>query len=492
METLWQISQDQLIPAIILIIGFPLLMILSNEWIRASEAMGGKLLPTARSIRRLVIPTLAIWIFLRWVAKLPDDHLAVRIAATFFWISVLIAVLNLTNDAIFGNANLESWQGRIPKFFRDLTRLALIAVGAAIIYSLVWNQNISVALTTLGLGSIVIGLALQEPLGNIVSGMMLLFERPLNIGDWVNVGGVVGKVIEINWRSVHIQTPTMELQIVPNVSLYKDAFTNLSRPTTMRTDLYEVGFSYDHPPNRVKQLLLEMLKETPGVLKEPPPRVRTVNYADFSIIYRLIFSVESQEMLPATRDEVITRIWYVAKREGLNIPFPIQLEYGPSESISTPEPTVEERLAAYPRFQAALVPDFRAHEEPRTRQYAAGEVLLRAGEPSQGISLIVSGGAVVQANGGDGNPITIDTLDQGEFFGEYELSGEQPSEVTVVATSDLVAIHFPPDSTSRLLEKSPALSQQVGEALLSRRKAARAARTMQASRSSDAEHQEEA
>ncbi|MFY7969900.1 MAG: hypothetical protein ACOVNV_12450, partial [Pirellulaceae bacterium] len=78
METLWQISQDQLIPAIILIIGFPLLMILSNEWIRASEAMGGKLLPTARSIRRLVIPTLAIWIFLRWVANLPDDHLAVR------------------------------------------------------------------------------------------------------------------------------------------------------------------------------------------------------------------------------------------------------------------------------------------------------------------------------------------------------------------------------------------------------------------------------
>jgi hypothetical protein len=228
------------------------------------------------------------------------------------------------------------------------------------------------------------------------------------------------------------------------------------------------------------------------VLKDPPPRVRTVNYADFSIIYRLIFSVESQEMLPATRDEVITRIWYVAKREGLNIPFPIQLEYGPSESISTPEPTVEERLAGYPRFQSALVPGLRAHQEPRTKQYAAGEVLLRAGEPSHGISLIVSGEAVVQAIGGDGNPITIDTLDQGEFFGEYELSGDQPSEVMVVATSDLVVIHFPPDSTSRLLEKSPALSQQVGEALSSRRKAARAARALNPRHGTDAEYQEEA
>ena len=83
-----------------------------------------------------------------------------------------------------------------------------------VIYSNVWGREVQGALTALGVGSVVIGLALQEPLGNIVSGLMLLFERPLKVGDWVSAEGVTGKVIEINWRSVHILTPTRELRIV--------------------------------------------------------------------------------------------------------------------------------------------------------------------------------------------------------------------------------------------------------------------------------------
>ncbi|MFM7538472.1 MAG: mechanosensitive ion channel protein, partial [Planctomycetota bacterium] len=88
----------------------------------------------------------------------------------------------------------------------------------------------------------------------------------------------------------------------------------------------EIGFSYDDPPNRVKEVMLDMLSDTPGVLSDPPPAVRTINYADFSIIYHMGFSVARQEELAATRDRIMTRLWYVARRAGLTIPFPIQME----------------------------------------------------------------------------------------------------------------------------------------------------------------------
>ena len=253
-------------PAMLLAIGFPVALLLLNESIAAGARKNWALTSTLRSLRTLVAPCLAIWMFLQHVLEMPHNNIYVQLIKTLFWISVLYSSLGFVNDVVFGSAQKGSWQERLPKLFRDLVRALLVALGAMVIYSHVWGREIEGALTALGVGSIVIGLALQEPLGNIVSGLMLLFERPLNVGDWISVDGVSGKVIEINWRSVHIETPTRELRIVPNVSLYKGAFSNLSRPTPLRTDSIEIGFSYDDAPNRVKDILLDMVASTPGVL----------------------------------------------------------------------------------------------------------------------------------------------------------------------------------------------------------------------------------
>ena len=88
--------------------------------------------------------------------------------------------------------------------------------------------------TALGVGSIVLGLALQEPLGNLFSGVMLMIERPLGVGDWLTVGGIEGVVVATNWRSVHLQTRNKDLFVVPNSVLAKQSFMNESRPAHLR------------------------------------------------------------------------------------------------------------------------------------------------------------------------------------------------------------------------------------------------------------------
>jgi small-conductance mechanosensitive channel len=481
MPDLFGIENNTVVAALALAVGFPIALLLLNELINRCERRRVAITPTLRTVRNLVAPSLALLLFIRLVIGLPHEETSVRVVETVFFVCLLFAVLTFINDVVFGRAEKGSWQERVPTLFRDLARVLLVGLGAAIIYSQVWDQEITGALTALGIGSVVLGLALQEPLGNIVSGLMLLFERPLNIGDWITADGVTGKVIEINWRSVHIETPTRELRIVPNVSLYKDAFSNLSRPTPLRTETYEIGFSYDHPPNMVKEVLLEVLKTTPGVLADPGPAVRTVNYADFSVIYRMIFSVERQEDLAATRDRVVTRIWYAARRAGLNIPFPITMEYSPSESPSAPQPSPDEVLGAFPRYSLARskgkggsvqYASTEATTTPRILEFAAGEVLQGNGRKGPGFCLISKGSARLAAPDHTKQPVEIAVLGPGEFFGDHGPGSGQDGEFIVTALTDLLVIHLDASEITDMLARSPALSAEVGEAIDTRRRAA--------------------
>jgi len=487
-----------LVPAAALVVGFPLLLLLLTELVNSGQRHHWQLTPTLRALRNLVVPALAAMLFVTDVWQLPADTIFVRLVQTGFWLCVLYAALSFINDGVFGSATRGSWQERVPKLLRDLTRAILIAIGAAIIYSQVWKQEISGALTALGLGSIVIGLALQEPLGNIVSGLMLLLERPLNIGDWLIADGTTGKVIEINWRSVHIETLLHEMRIIPNVSLYKESFSNLSRPTLERTETYDMGFSYEHPPNMVKRAMLDLLQTTAGVLRQPAPEVHTLNYGDFSITYRLFFTVARYEDVLPVRDAILTRIWYVARRHGLQIPFPIAIQYRHGESPSPPDPTPAELLERFPRYrhvrQALLDTAARRKEMgaagsgmhetisegARRLMFSAGGEMLPFGSTRNGFTLIVEGNAVLSARDADGREVRIASLVPGDFYGEATISAGRPSELRVVAETDVTVVAFDAVQMAECLQRSPGLATEIGDAIEARRRAATAIRQQRA------------
>ncbi|MBM3966282.1 MAG: mechanosensitive ion channel [Planctomycetes bacterium] len=461
-------------PAIGLAIGFPLILLILSELIYSLDRRGKPLARTLRTFRNLVVPALAVVLFVVYLVKSPSEGTLVRVAETAFWIVLLYALLGIVNDLVFGLASQNTWCERVPKLFRDLTRAGLVAIGAMVICHRVWGGEHQGALTALGVGSVVIGLALQEPLGNIVSGLMLLFERPLNVGDWVTADGVTGRVVEINWRSAHIETPTRELRVVRNISLYKGALSNLSRPTFVRTEVIEVGFGYNDPPNRVKEIMLDLLTTTPGVLSDPAPAVRTLNYADFSVIYRLIFSVARQEELAVTRDRIMTRLWYAAKRGGLTIPYPIQMEYSPSESPTPDAPTPRELLRNQPRFLPAIRDDSSA--PPRTIDYAAGEPLHAPSSRFEGIGLILTGTASISTANATGESVCVGEMNAGECFGSHFTAESTGDDVQIRANSDVTVMLFDDKSMELLLNQSPSLAAEIGDTIESRRQAILAAR----------------
>ena len=148
-------------------------------------------------------------------------------------------------------------------------------VAAALAYSFIWDREIQGALAALGVTSIVVGLALQEPLGNLFSGLMLLMERPFEIGDSIEVGGVSGTVKEINWRSAHIEALGGMIQVVPNSTLNKETISNYSRPLPIRMEMLELAFSADDPPNQVRGRCSTWPGRPTGVIQSPKPIAAT-------------------------------------------------------------------------------------------------------------------------------------------------------------------------------------------------------------------------
>ena len=459
--------------ALALVLAFPAALLALNELAFELVRGGRPIAASVRFVRTWVLSALVLVLFLRNVLELPGDDLWVRLALTLFWVCVVLAALGAINTVIFEQASRGSWQSRVPKLLRDLVRLLLVATAGALVFSFVWDRELSGALAALGVTSIVVGLALQEPLGNLFSGLMLLLERPFEVGDNVEVAGASGVVKEINWRSAHIKSGRGVLQIVPNSTLNKEIINNYSRPRPVRMEEIDVAFSYDDPPNLVHDGLLEVARSTPGVMQDPAPIAATFAYTPSSITYKLIYRTTEDDRWPV-RNDVVTRIWYVAKRRGLTMPYPVvrQINYAADEPFVPPTVTPLEQLRQMSKV-SALSDD----GQVRALSFGRDEVIFSEGSELRGVYLLVSGAVSLEVSAG-GVLRPIGAVSVGEYFGEGGMYGVQPAEMRAVASVDCDVLWMSPETVRTLFEASPRLARETGQVLEARRRAMQAARQL--------------
>ena len=465
---------EQWAVALGLAVGFPVLLVALNELAFALARAGHPVAASARFIRTWVVPLVALTLFLRWVVRLPATSLGVRLTATVCLATAIVAIMGVINNLVFETARRGTWQSKVPRLLRDLLRLLLAAIGLAMVYSFVWGREIEGAIAALGVTSIVVGLALQEPLGNLFSGLMLLMERPFEVGDTIEVGTMSGEVKEVNWRSAHIEALGGAIQVVPNSTLNKETIVNFSRPRPNRMELVDVAFSFQDPPYKVRQALVELLLQTEGVIKSPKPIAATLGYGDFSIKYRLIYRTSEKDRWPV-RNELVTRIWYMAKRHGFTMPYPVpvELQHQQERPFTAAQSEGADLLAQFPRLPE-IPPEDRDRTRPLT--FGAGERLFDKGDVLDGVYFVVSGTVSLQVIK-DGHASEIATIEAGEFCGETGMHGHQAADMRAVALEDTVAVLIAPDVVRHLFEGSPRLARETGHTLEVHRKALQSART---------------
>jgi hypothetical protein len=380
----------------------------------------------------------------------------------------------MVNNLVFESARPGTWQRNVPKLLRDLLRLMLVAIGLALVYTFVWGRELGGAIATLGVTSIVVGLALQEPLGNLFSGLVLLMERPFEVGESIAVGEVAGVVKEVNWRSAHIEQLGGAIHVVPNSKLNKETIVNFTRPLPNRTEFVEVGFSYQDPPYKVRQALFDLIVQTEGVLPLPKPIVATVNYSDYSIRYRLTYCTGEKDRL-LVKNELITRIWYMAKRHGFTLPYPVHvaLQHPQERPFDVAQPDGADLLGQF-RGLPEITPEDRG--QTRRQNFGAGEKLFNQGDDLEGVYFVVAGTVSLQVIR-DGAAHEIATIRAGEFCGETGMHGHQTAELRAVALEDTLAVLIAPDVVRHLFEASPRLARETGHSLEVHRKALQSARS---------------
>ncbi len=466
--------------AIALVVGTPAAILVLGEAIARLGRLGHPLANTLTGVRNIFVPIAAVYLMVRYVAEVEGDSVFVRVLLTLLAVSVLNTVLSLFNVLLFATAAHTTWQARTPKLVREVARFALVVVGSGFALSSVWHIDLGSLVAALGVGSIVLGLALQEPLGNLFSGLMLTFERPFEVGDWIQVGDKAGEVVEINWRAVHILTSSKELQVIPNSSLAKNNFGNYSRPTRHFADTLELSFSAAEAPNRVKAMLLEVLAGTPGVLLDPAPSVRTASHSTTAIVYKVGFHVADYRELGGVRDEVLTRLWYAARREGLTDLPPAQasIQLTKEEAEAPANRSLEDDLLRpFRQFGLAEVEEVAKQLRRRAvKRYARGERVMVEGEPFAGLYLVLNGEAALTVRDGSGEEPGIAQVTRGDFFGEKSLLSCHTSDVTVTAVSDLEVLVLDSDQLHALLERTPRLAREIGQVMEARRQASQRVR----------------
>ena len=226
----------------------------------------------------------------------------------------------------------------VYKPIENVVFYAVLGIGVASALA-PFGVDISILLVTGGVAGIVIGIASQTVVSNLLGGVFLLVERPFQIGDPVELNGVEGVVIDVNAFSTVIRTWDGRVVRVPNEKAFNSVLSNLAKTAARRLDL-AVGISYGSDVETAREAVLRVIDDYPYCLVRPPPEVFVEEFADSAIVLRIRCWTPSVTWFEARR-ELLERVLREFRRVGVEIPFP-QLDLhvkdlppGLAEALST-------------------------------------------------------------------------------------------------------------------------------------------------------------
>lgn len=442
--------------ALALAIGLPILLVVLTEIIGILIRRGHPAAKPLKLLRNWVLPVGALFALLAFAFRSEQTNAWPRLIATILGFLVILLLLSALNVALFASAKTGTWRDRIPTIFVEIARLALVVVGLAVLFSWVWDADVGGLIAALGVTSIVIGLALQNAVGGVISGLLVLFEQPFKIGDWLDIGDVRGRAVEVNWRATHIDTGS-GIQVVPNSTLAGASFTNMSRPAGPFHTSTTLQYTTDDPPHEVIALLIEVAESLPMRAEGEHASAEYAGNGTYSVTLKVQGpAVEKQAM-----SVYLAWLWYASRRRGL------ALDGDSTDPIAEP--------AQLTRAVQIVAPTLNLNAEERDRVIAAshlerfgtGETVQRAGEVPDQMRFVVDGQLRLAVEAGGGQ-IPFGAAERGDYVGQTSLT-RAPTQTVAVSGSVTTLLVVPVATIDALVAARPALARQIGDSIETRR-----------------------
>jgi small-conductance mechanosensitive channel len=207
---------------------------------------------------------------------------------------------------------------REARLFQDLI-VAAVYLGVTLsIIGFVFGAPVGTLVATSGVVAIIVGLALQNTLGDLFSGVALTLGRPFSIGDWIQLAdGSEGRVVENNWRSTSILTPANNIVVLPNSALAKVGLTNLTRPDESHLIVLPLRIAATHRPALVEEVVRTAMQTCQYIVQDPAPLVAVKGMDAVAIEIELLFRVTSPAGRTLARNEVIDVVHQHCAASGL-------------------------------------------------------------------------------------------------------------------------------------------------------------------------------
>lgn len=250
------------------------------------------------------------------------DHLTPYAGfATIVW--ACIVFIKLSRVLAFEYLFLGSMKAGVPVLLVNIFTLALSIIAGGWILNSIFSVNVTSILATSAVLSIVLGLALQDTLGNLIAGISLQFDKAFEIGDWIEVRNgtdrISGQVFDVSWRATVLNSITDEIITIPNRSMSQWQVSNFSarqRPF-LRSHNFRVPFHTDI--EKAKAALIVAAYSVPGILKHPAPVVIVTETTDSWIMLKAVYSINDYGLQYGVADRFIANALETLKDTG--IPF---------------------------------------------------------------------------------------------------------------------------------------------------------------------------
>jgi small-conductance mechanosensitive channel/CRP-like cAMP-binding protein len=409
-------------------------------------------------------------------------------ALVFFFIILLIR---------FVDGILLSWHVHrhreypLPKVLHSLV-MAVFYLGILfLILNGILGIDITPFLATSAILTMILGLAFQGVLSNILAGMSLHFTKSFNKNDWIQVGDHEGMVLDTNWRETRIFDRYSNIIVLPNNVVASEKITNFSHPDKKSALTIPVKASYSAPPSDVLEALLEATKDVPEVLESPPPEAYVLGYDDLGISYVVKFWIRHFARKYPIMTDVGRLIWYKFKRRNIDIPVPVGDKLGEViQSFSPREILPGIQTEAERNFQDLMKSSFLRYQEGEKKgkllvpedkirtfatflmrhKFAPGEYIFKQGEGGETCYILAKGkikGEIAYEEKGKKYKSEF-TVEPGGIFGEMSLFTGMPRTATGIVAEESELLEISTEDFSRLLGSNPELADVMAE-LVSKR-----------------------
>ncbi len=382
-----------------------------------------------------------------------------------------LCVVSLMRPYVWENYFARNKQTEIPKFLQDIAGLVIFLVAVLLVLSIGYEQKVPGLVAGSGIVAVILGFAMQDLLGNIISGIALHIGQPFKPGDWLMFENHHAEVIEVNWRSTRLRTNDDVCLDIPNNQIVRHTILNLSYPTRCHAMRITVGVDYSVPPNRVKKVIAEAAATAFGVVAHPAPKVFLKDFGDSAIIYELKFSMERDDLFNDIFDSIKTNIWYGLNRAEMKIPFPIRTLKIDRAAQAANEISAVARAGLRGQSIFQCLSDAQMEQlldSARLLRYGAGEKIIQQNAQGDSMFVLLHGSAGVHV-GADGAQTLVATLGAGAPVGEMSLLTGEKRSATVIAQTDCDVLEIRKSVFAELLENNEMLLQKLSELLAQRR-----------------------